>query len=54
MVRKLDPVVLNRVFKNMYVCQKCNAKNRLKSKEKAHCRKCGSPDLRLKRKEKKA
>lgn len=54
MVKKLDPAVLSRLFRNVYICQKCNARNRLKSIYKAHCRKCGSKDLRLKRKEKKA
>ena len=55
MPRKLSEVVLKRLFINMYVCIKCNAKIRAayaKVKEgKVKCRKCGSKDLRLKAKE---
>ncbi len=55
MPRKLQEAVLKRMFQNVYICIKCNAKLRstyAKVKEcKVKCRKCGSKDLRLKAKE---
>ncbi len=55
MPRKLNEVVLKRMFQNVYICMNCNAKIRgsyAKVKEgKVKCRKCGSKDLRLKAKE---
>ncbi len=56
MARKLPDAVMQRMFKNMFVCMKCHAK--IKSvpdkvkKGRIKCRKCGSKDLRLKAKEK--
>lgn len=38
----------DRVFKNVYICRRCNAKNRTKNPEKTNCRKCGYPHLRKK------
>jgi len=44
-----------RLFKNMYICMKCNARNRgSQGKKPDRCRKCGSIRLRLKHKTKKA
>ncbi|MDO8538558.1 MAG: 50S ribosomal protein L40e [archaeon] len=44
-----------RMFVNMFVCMRCNAKNRgSPGKKPAKCRKCGSRRLRLKHKQKKA
>lgn len=37
-----------RVFKNVYVCRRCNARNRTRNPEKTSCRKCGYPHLRKK------
>jgi ribosomal protein L40E len=55
MPKKLPGAVMRRLFKNMYVCMKCNAKIRaIPGKVKARkikCRKCGSKALRLKAKE---
>ena len=51
MVKPKDPVVEERVFKNVYVCRKCNSKIRSGKIEKTKCRKCGSKSLRLKRKD---
>lgn len=51
-------VAFNRIFGRVFICRNCNAKIRasmLKVKaEKVRCRKCLSPDLRPKNKEKKA
>lgn len=38
----------NRVFQNVYICRKCNAKNKTRDPESTSCRKCGYPDLRKK------
>jgi len=43
-----------RLFKNIWICMKCNAKNRSLSGKPVKCRKCGSKRLRLKHKAKKA
>lgn len=44
-----------RLFKNVFVCMNCKAKNRAKPRKiregKVKCRKCGSKDLRPKSKE---
>jgi len=43
-----------RLFANMWICQKCNAKNRsTEGKKPNHCRKCKGRRLRLKNKAKK-
>ncbi len=45
------PEAMARVFKNMYICMKCNARNRGNTgKVPTICRKCGSTGLRLKKK----
>jgi len=53
--KKIPEVAARRLFKNMYVCMKCNAKMRAQAakvkKKKIKCRKCGSKALRLKAKE---
>ena len=55
MAKKLPEALANRMFLNMFVCMKCNAKIRaspIKVKaDKIKCRKCGSKELRLKAKE---
>ncbi len=43
-----------RLFKNQWVCMRCNAKNRSGTGKPRKCRKCGSKALRLKHKVKKA
>ncbi|MBI4018066.1 MAG: 50S ribosomal protein L40e [Candidatus Aenigmarchaeota archaeon] len=55
MAKKLPEFVAKRLYENMFVCMRCNAKlrttpQRVKAK-KAKCRKCGSKSLRLKAKE---
>jgi len=37
-----------RVFDNVYICRKCNAKNKTDNPENTSCRKCGYSDLRKK------
>jgi ribosomal protein L40E len=55
MAKKLPEEVVKRLFLNMYVCMRCNAKiraNPAKVKlKKIKCRKCQSKQLRLKAKE---
>lgn len=41
-------VAENRLFKDIYICRDCNAKNKIKGSKNPVCRKCGSQDLRLK------
>lgn len=38
----------NRIFKDVYVCRRCNAKNKTQNPEKTSCRKCGYRHLRKK------
>lgn len=40
-----------RIFNNVYICMKCNARNRLSKPEGANCRKCGYSGLRKKHKD---
>ena len=48
------PAADKRLFLNMWICQKCNAKNRsTEGKKPKKCRKCNSKRLRLKNKAKK-
>ena len=55
MAKKLPEAMANRMFKNMFICMKCNAKIRaIPDSVKGgdiKCRKCGSKQLRLKAKE---
>ena len=58
MPRKTFPEAMDRLYHRVFVCRKCKSKIRTdysKVKEgKVKCRKCGSKDLRPKRREKKA
>lgn len=48
------PEAEDRLFKNIWICMKCNAKNRTGTgKKPSKCRKCGSKRLRIKHKAKK-
>jgi ribosomal protein L40E len=38
----------HRVFDNVYICRKCNAKNKTDDPENTSCRKCNYGDLRKK------
>ncbi|MFH0714448.1 MAG: 50S ribosomal protein L40e [Candidatus Diapherotrites archaeon] len=40
----------NRLFNNVWVCMRCNARNRSGTGKPDQCRKCNSPKLRLKNK----
>jgi len=55
MAKKFPLYIANRLFTDVYVCMRCNAKIRsqLKKIKKGYvkCRKCGSKNLRLKAKE---
>ncbi len=55
MPKKLPDFVARRLYTNVFVCMKCNAKLRAHAdkvkKGKSKCRKCGSKALRLKAKE---
>ncbi len=49
------PEADRRLFANVWVCMRCNHKNRgSEGKKPSHCRKCDSQRLRLKHKVKKA
>lgn len=49
----LFPEAEARLFRNVWVCMRCNAKLRSGIGKPSKCRKCGSKKLRLKRKAKK-
>ncbi len=55
MPKKIPDDVAARLFKNVFICMKCNARLRAApekvKKGKVKCRKCGSRALRLKAKE---
>lgn len=55
MPKKMTEEVFNRLFKNVFVCMKCNSKVRATPFKvragKVKCRKCGSSQLRPKAKE---
>lgn len=55
MAKKIPETVARRLFTNVYVCMKCNAKIRAQADKvksrKIKCRRCGSKHLRLKAKE---
>lgn len=50
MAEKFD-VAEARLFGNIYICRKCNARNRTNNPAKTNCRKCGYHGLRKKHKE---
>lgn len=55
MVRKTFPEAMQRLYHRVFVCRKCKSKIRADYRKvrerKVKCRKCGSRDLRPKRKE---
>ena len=55
MAKKINELAARRLFTNMFVCMRCNAKMRAQpdkiKKNLIKCRKCGSKNLRLKAKE---
>ena len=55
MAKKIPDAAAERLFKNMYICMKCNARIRAQPSKvklgKIKCRKCNSKQLRLKAKE---
>jgi len=55
MAKKLPEAAAKRLFKDMYICMKCNARIRAQPTKvklrKIKCRKCNSKHLRLKAKE---
>lgn len=50
MAKARNPVVDARVFRNVFICMKCNAKIRTNNPKKTKCRKCGAKALRPKKK----
>lgn len=56
MVKKIFPEAVQRLYHRVFVCRKCKSKIRADYAKvrdrKVKCRKCGSKDLRPKRKEK--
>ncbi len=55
MANKMPEALAKRMFTNVYICMKCNGRNRASvdkvKKGKIKCRKCHSKQLRLKAKE---
>jgi ribosomal protein L40E len=55
MVKKISPEAASRLFHRVFVCRKCKSKIRADLAKvmagKVKCRKCGSRNLRPKRKE---
>jgi ribosomal protein L40E len=51
MVKPRSPILDKRIFTNMYICMKCNARMRTQKPEKTKCRKCGYTAFRLKNKQ---
>lgn len=55
--KKIPDAVVHRLFENVFICMKCNAKIRADpykvAEGKIKCRKCGSKKLRPKSKERK-
>jgi len=53
MARKVFPEAAHRLFNNVFVCKVCKAKIRADSRKiregKVKCRKCGSRELRAKK-----
>ncbi|MFB6100687.1 MAG: 50S ribosomal protein L40e [Candidatus Nanohalobium sp.] len=47
MAQKFDEAE-ERLFEDVYICRKCNAKNRTDNPEETSCRKCGYANLRHK------
>ena len=50
MAKMKDPDAEARMHHNVFICMKCNAKRRAKSKVNLLCRKCGSNSMRSKKK----
>lgn len=54
MPKKISQEALNRVFNRQYICMRCNARMKANDQsvkaKKVKCRKCGSKQLRPKRK----
>jgi len=50
MAKARNPAVDARVFRNVFICMKCNAKIRTNNPKKTKCRKCGAKALRPKKK----
>ena len=51
MAKAKDSVAMTRLFSNVMVCMKCNAKIRTLKPEQTKCRKCHSKSLRPKNKQ---
>jgi ribosomal protein L40E len=49
-----DDLFIKSNFENVYICQKCNARNKCGNGKPSKCRKCGSNRFRLKKKKKKS
>ena len=50
----LSPVAAKRIFQDVWICMRCNAKNRSsRGKKPTKCRKCNSDKLRQRKKGKK-
>ncbi|MEA3229447.1 MAG: hypothetical protein U9P44_00900 [archaeon] len=53
MAKPRSEFAVNRIFKDIYVCCKCNTKRRAGKCDNLKCRKCNSSQMRLKNKDRK-
>ena len=51
MAKPKNEIAVSRLFTNVYICRRCNAKKRSGSRDNLKCRKCNSSSMRLKNKE---
>ncbi len=51
MAKPRNPIAVNRLFTNVYICRRCNAKIRSGKRDDVKCRKCNSKSMRLKNKD---
>lgn len=53
-IMAINPIVEQRMFKNVFICMRCNARIRAASQKvrakKVYCRKCGYDGLRVRKK----
>ncbi|NOQ55338.1 MAG: 50S ribosomal protein L40e [Nanohaloarchaea archaeon] len=51
MAKPRNEIAVKRLFTNVYICMRCNAKVRSGKRDGIKCRKCNSKNMRLKNKD---